>query len=405
MESHKPKKHSKQIKKHKGKSHIEPDPKISKKSSKPFKKSKPQKEQPIPQRPPKQKKEELKEAPTSITPTVMPKSAIQATKSKEIIRVTIGCYDGFIWIYEAAKIPPGATDWTIRKNKISENSLRTVTANSSSMAIGGFEERINVVHWTKPEQPNEEGFILEEHSGTITALKLYKNQYLLSAAEDNKICVWKMHPHLLFHTFKYKPQIENCIDLAVHPSGKILLSLHKNGYLLMWNLMTGHFEFEKKVDATGLYINFLGEGKYFYIGTKSQIFIYSIAKDEPISQLKIDNLNALTSIENAIYGVNTKQDKKILKWEISEDGKISEKAQEFDLSNKIKGKIKDISVALYKTQENNIQHYISAITSEQEICVLNVSSKATENPEIQILLNTKIDSRGMCTAISITGNK
>jgi len=75
------------------------------------------------------------------------------------------------------------------------------------------------------------------------------------------------------------------------------------------------------------------------------------------------------------------------------------------LSNKIKGKIKDISVALYKTQENNIQHYISAITSEQEICVLNVSSKATENPEIQILLNTKIDSRGMCTAISITGNK
>jgi WD40 repeat protein len=259
------------------------------------------------------------------------------------------------------------------------------------LAVGGYEERINVIHWSKAEQSTDEGCILDGHEGTITALSLFKNEYLMSAAEDSKICVWKLHPPALYHTFKYKEPIKTCLHLCIHPTGKILLSLHLSGYLLMWNLITGHYEFQRKVDITASKVEFLLEGDYYYILTKAGIKVYSIKSDESINTLLIDNDEILSAcgIGNCIYAVTANQ--VFVKWVINNEGKTEDTVMTEDIWEG-KGK-------LIEACKDNDTTYIVVVTVEDEI----IGIKMIEEPEV--IFETKLKSKIMCLGISVTAFK
>jgi len=256
------------------------------------------------------------------------------------------------------------------------------------LAVGGYEERINVIHWSKAEQHTDEGCVLDGHEGTITALSLFKNEYLMSAAEDSKICLWKLHPPALYHTFKYKDPIKACLYLCTHPTGRILLSLHTGGYLLMWNLMTGHYEFQRKVDPTASKVEFLLEGNYYYLLTKTGIKIYSIKSDEPANTLSLgkDEILSACGVYDSIYAVTENQI--LVKWVLNDEGKSEEPITKKDLWE---GKAKQVEV----WKDGDIT-YAAVTTVQDEIIGIKITDEA------EIVFETKLKTKIMCLGISVT---
>ena len=75
----------------------------------------------------------------------------------------------------------------------------------------------------------------------INAMTFYDKKHLITCAEDGKVCIlktgtWNVEKTLLKHT-------QGVIDVAVHPSGKMALTIGKDRKLITWNLIKGRSAF------------------------------------------------------------------------------------------------------------------------------------------------------------------
>lgn len=87
-------------------------------------------------------------------------------------------------------------------------------------------------------------------SGSITQLQFPSRSHLLSASEDGTLCLFRARDWAVLRSLKgHKGRVNS---VAVHPSGKVGLSVGKDRTLRMWDLMRG-----KGVASTKL-----GKGEY-----------------------------------------------------------------------------------------------------------------------------------------------
>ena len=74
-------------------------------------------------------------------------------------------------------------------------------------------------------------------AGSITYLDFPTRSYLVSASEDGTICLFRTRDWFLLRTLKgHKGRVNN---FAIHPSGKLALSVGKDRALRMWDLIRG----------------------------------------------------------------------------------------------------------------------------------------------------------------------
>src|SRR5690349_4752319 len=73
------------------------------------------------------------------------------------------------------------------------------------------------------------------HTGTITTLAVH-GEFLFSGGDDGEICIWLMKKWSLLQ--KLKGHKKPIADFVVHSSGKMLISIDRDGKFVLWNLMT-----------------------------------------------------------------------------------------------------------------------------------------------------------------------
>lgn len=118
--------------------------------------------------------------------------------------------------------------------KAAEGSIRCIANSDKFLAIGGYEEVIKIFNIKKYLEVGE----LVDHKGTITCLQFFKNEYLLSAADDGEIFIWRVRDFILLYRLK-NPKPSPVIDLAVHPSGKLAFAVYKSHHMILWDLTKG----------------------------------------------------------------------------------------------------------------------------------------------------------------------
>lgn len=87
---------------------------------------------------------------------------------------------------------------------------------------------------------------LNHHTGTITSLQFFKRSHLLTSSEDGTIGLLRCSDWELLKTLK--GHVGTVHSIAVHPSGKVLLSVGVDLTLKTWDLTRGYF-FLKKVSC------------------------------------------------------------------------------------------------------------------------------------------------------------
>lgn len=118
---------------------------------------------------------------------------------------------------------------------------------------------------------------LSQHRGTVAALAFVGSSHLLSGGEDGRIALFRCKDWECLHVLRHKKPVQS---LAVHPSGKLALSVGKERSLKLWNLLTGKQAHSSTLPGEPLRIAFSASGKYYAIlfetvSATSKIILYS----------------------------------------------------------------------------------------------------------------------------------
>jgi len=133
--------------------------------------------------------------------------------------------------------------------------IKCIGIGGHHMASGGTDEVIKLYDLKKRK---EVGTLLH-HSGTITCLTFFQKTHMLSSGEDGEICLWRTKDWEKLTSFKgHKSGVT---WVAIHPSGKLALSISTDKTLRCWNLVEGKAAYTLKLyrkDALRIFSNKTG---------------------------------------------------------------------------------------------------------------------------------------------------
>lgn len=82
---------------------------------------------------------------------------------------------------------------------------------------------------------------LHTHDGTINALQFFQSSHLLSASDDGTLAIYRTRDWEHLKTLQgHKGPV---IDFAIHPSGKLAISIGRDQTLRLWDLLKGRTAF------------------------------------------------------------------------------------------------------------------------------------------------------------------
>ncbi|KAJ7065374.1 WD40-repeat-containing domain protein [Mycena amicta] len=137
------------------------------------------------------------------------------------------------------------------------------------LATGSADEIIKV--WDLRRRKEIGG--LMHHEGSITHLSFPSRSHLLSASEDGTLCLFRARDWAVLRALRgHKGRVNS---VAVHPSGKVALSVGKDRTLRMWDLMRGKGCASTKLGKEAELVRWATDGSLFVVQTASTIDVYN----------------------------------------------------------------------------------------------------------------------------------
>lgn len=272
-------------------------------------------------------------------------------------------------------------------------SIKSIDIAKRYLVTGSNDEHIRIYDLKKRK---ELGTLLS-HQGTVTTLKFSKEivgiedehksgKWLLLGSEDGKIIIWRTKDWQMFGTLKGHQGKVN--DLAIHPSGRVAISVSTDKTIRLWNLMTAKKAAVMKIKGkdhlgqSGEFVRWSADGKNFVVGLMNRIFVYFLGDEAELtnkmvlkSTLMCMEIIQVEDIEYLVTGHNNGT----LEFRVLstvKEGKDETPQPAFLLqghSNRIKG------IALYNsaTVTNGIPYLVS-VSSDGRIVVWDLSSKVRD---------------------------
>ncbi|KAG7900975.1 hypothetical protein KL907_004419 [Ogataea polymorpha] len=271
-------------------------------------------------------------------------------------------------------------------------SIRALDIAKRYLVSGSNDEHIKIYDLQKRK---ELGTLLQ-HQGSITKLVFsndfdeksefltHKNgRWLLSAAEDGKIVIWRTKDWEQFGILKGHTARVN--DLAIHPSGRVAISVSDDKTVRLWNLMTAKKASAMKLKGVFTHgqspnlVRFSSDGEFFVVGLLNRLMVYQTreAKIVSIFQLKqtLMQLDFLL-LDGKEFLVLANGNGTIQFYDIAQITKGNEETEplenpEFELQGHA-NRVKDFSIYTEK-KDNERKSYLVSISSDGKIVVWDMS--------------------------------
>ncbi|PVU94949.1 hypothetical protein BB561_002145 [Smittium simulii] len=156
--------------------------------------------------------------------------------------------------------------------------ISTLSLCSKFLASGSTDEVIKLFDIKRKKELGS----LHEHTGTITKVQFFGTSHLLSASSDGSIIIYRTKDWEVLKVLR--GHLKQVNDIAIHPSGKLAISISKDRSAIVWNLLTGHKVSRTKLLLEGELVRFNQSGDlYSIVSSNSQIITYDISKGKEIS--------------------------------------------------------------------------------------------------------------------------
>lgn len=150
----------------------------------------------------------------------------------------------------------GGTDETVRYGRVGEAWARLMS----------FPARIFDLRKRKDVGS------LSQHNGSVGALAWTGSSHLLTGGEDGRVGLFRSRDWECLHVLRHKKPVSG---LAIHPTGKLALSVGGDRSLCLWNLMTGRQAHQERLAQNALRVMFSpGSGTRYALMSETGVRVY-----------------------------------------------------------------------------------------------------------------------------------
>ncbi|XP_041483792.1 p21-activated protein kinase-interacting protein 1-like [Lytechinus variegatus] len=191
------------------------------------------------------------------------------------LQVFAGCYERTTFGYDLLEneAEDGSPDFAFKvrfTNNAHTGCIKALAASSRHLASGSTDEIINLYDL---EENVELGSLLQ-HNGSVASLSFHEDGHMISSGEDGVICIWGTKTWECMKILKGHKDAINSV--AVHPSGKLALSVSKDKTLRTWNLLKGRAAYTTNIKKVSDIVLWSPDGQLYAVITNDLVEIYDI---------------------------------------------------------------------------------------------------------------------------------
>jgi WD40 repeat protein len=164
----------------------------------------------------------------------------------------------------------------------SSGSLKcvAVSARGKYLCCGGTDERIRIFNVVENRSMGELGL----HEGAITSLAFFDDSHMISGSEDMSLRIWRCHDWECLHVLHgHKGAITS---VAIHPTGKLALSVSKDNTMKLWNLIQGRCSFTRRLKGPADKVFWHPSGQYYMLVVTSEVQVYRASDNVCTASIK-----------------------------------------------------------------------------------------------------------------------
>lgn len=155
------------------------------------------------------------------------------------IEVFVGTYDNYLFAYHIVADPAASGNVSFARvigQPLHTASIRCLATSGALLASGAADDRICVIDIRR----RRECQLLTHHTGTVNAVAFTPDgSHLFSVADDGRMAATRCGNWQTDNVWRTPHSGKAVGALAVHPSGKLALSVGRDGTLRTWNLVKG----------------------------------------------------------------------------------------------------------------------------------------------------------------------
>ncbi|XP_017781488.1 PREDICTED: p21-activated protein kinase-interacting protein 1-like, partial [Nicrophorus vespilloides] len=311
-------------------------------------------------------------------------------ENKSTFEIILGTYEQFVLGFFYDKKANELTQSFATHSH--SGSVRCVSYNKGILASGGTDDHIIIYNLkTRREQST-----LNHHSSTITCLQFTnKCSHLLSGCQDGSLGIVRVGSWQLEKLWEKAHRDVAVVDIAVHQSNKLALTLGADGILKTWNLVKGRTAYiinlnSKCKDARTLnLIKFCPNYESFLLTGSTMIYIWSL-----------ESGGLIKSIENKsrVVCCDWLGEKLIVGYENGSIGVVDVESDEIEIHEAHSARVKCLAV---------IEDFIVSASSDGKIIVWDkeLNEMTTHSAEcrftcMSVVLNAEVTDASKVVEIS-----
>ncbi|CAK9293541.1 unnamed protein product [Gordionus sp. m RMFG-2023] len=287
------------------------------------------------------------------------------------MEIIVGSYEGLLMGYSiksGTKTVQNCRSIPTFIDKSHSYSVKCIDVSSNNiMATGGIDEVINIVDLNKRISIGS----LVKHESEITSLKFLNTSYLYACGMDGNISIWNLNNWncekvLLAHQGPIS-------SIAIHYSGKLMLSIGQDKKLITWNLTQQKKAFVTNLDKNYDQVIWSIGGSYYALFSSQYLQIYQLETASLYLSLKFGHkATTLCFIEDDLLLIAI--EKGFLKL--------------YNLSKKC-------TLAKFNTKQNRVKQIIlvneNIISSTSSVCYQPLTPRLNNNIKHKIIITASSD--------------
>lgn len=198
-----------------------------------------------------------------------------------------GSYERFIWGYKL-KHPKNSSDKTLTLAPLFSyaahlSPIKSVAVAGPVAASAAGDDSVKLYDLSTC---SELGSVLLHDSASVTSLKFFTPasqssfpRNLIAGADDGSVCIFDVDPFVNLYIAKVHKKSIN--DVAVHPSGKIALTVARDSCLAMVNLVRARRSFCCKLEKEVSIVEYSVDGGKFFMVSEEKVTVHE-AEDAKI---------------------------------------------------------------------------------------------------------------------------
>ncbi|GFQ98143.1 p21-activated protein kinase-interacting protein 1-like [Trichonephila clavata] len=302
-----------------------------------------------------------------------------ASKNNVLMEIVIGTYEKYLLGYN---LEMNLDQFILKPSFTTEahiQSIKCIASSNKLLASGSIDETIQLFNM----KTRKEIGALQQHNGTITCLEFF-DSYLFSSSEDKNICIWSTKNWQCEKTLRGHKDTIN--SFAIHPSGKMALSVGKDKTLRTWNLIKGRSAYVTNTKNVADIVHWTPDGSHFLVSSGNSIDVYSVEKATVVWTIDFNKkICDFTFIKDDIVAI----------------GGESEFIQFYDLKSKLKCfeiKVNTNRIKALKCVSASEETFLVSASSDGCIKIWHLDLSETELKARKVA-KVKTGSRPTCMAI------